>query len=316
VIIVPRVKRVFVRWLYHKLFYSSWCISLMDKILSIFTFLLAGIIMSMVIILPIKQMAHAHTFSGDESAAFLALVRQIGAELGLVNSNLPSNITLAQEHAEHATEHLDANTTKELAERNERISNDLTRGLSDLQASLKAQPTPASQAINEEVTNINATLQDAIAARIEPDQLSNATVNALAINDILGELLEAYGAAYGIEEEGEEEGTNETSTNETGTTDNTTETAASQNTTSIVDLAEYQSAQSYANQSNQMLNEIKSLAPSNATSAIPNVENGINEVITAINNKAPFSTVDEIVDDKVLPSLKTAFNLTQLSLEE
>jgi hypothetical protein len=283
----------------------------MDRIPSILTLLLTSIVMSMVIILPIKQMVYAHTFSGDESAAFLALVRQIGTELGLVNSNLPSNITLAQEHAEHATEHLDANTTKELAERNERVSNDLTRGLSDLQASLKAQPTPASQAINEEVTNINATLQDAIAARIEPDQLGNSTVNALAINDILGELLEAYGAAYGIEEEGEEAGTNET-----GTTDNTTETAASQNTTAIVDLAEYQSAQSYANESKQMLNEIKALAPSNATSAIPNVENGINEMITAINNKAPFPTVDEIVDDKVLPSLKTAFNLTQLSLEE
>jgi hypothetical protein len=273
--------------------------------------LLTGIITSMVVILPIKQIAYAHTFSGDESASFLALVRQIGAELGLVNSNLPSNITLAQEHAEHATQHLDANTTKELAERNERISNDLTRGLSELQDSLEAKPIPASQAINEEVTNINATLQDAIAARIEPDQLSNSTVNALAINDILGELLEAYGGAYGIEEEGEGK-----STNETGTTDNTTETVVSQNTTAIVDLAEYQSAQSYANQSKQMLNEIKTFAPSNATSAIPNVENGINEMITAINNKAPFPTVDEIVDDKVLPSLKTAFNLTQLSLEE
>ena len=288
----------------------------MNKIHSILILFLAGIVMSMVTIFPIKQMVYGHTFSGDESAAFLALVRQIEAEIGLVNSNLPSNITLAQEHAEHATEHLDANTTKELAERNERVSNDLTRGLSDLQASLEAKPIPASQAINEEVTNINATLQDAIAARIEQDQLSNSTVNALAINDILGEVLEAYGAAYGIEEEGEEEGTNETGANETDTTDNTTETAASQNTTAIVDLAEYQSAQSYANQSKQMLNEIKALAPSNATSAISDVENGINEMITAINNKAPFPTVDEIVDDKVLPSLKTAFNLTQLSLEE
>ena len=283
----------------------------MDRMPSILTLLLTSIVMSMVIILPIKQMVYAHTFSGDESAAFLALVRQIGAELGLVNSNFPSNITLAQEHAEHATEHLDANTTKELAERNERVSNDLTRGLSDLQASLRAEPIPASQVINEEVTNINATLQDAIAARIEQDQLSNSTINALAINDILGEVLEHYGAAYGIEEEGEEEGTNET-----GTPDNTTETAVSQNTTAIVDLAEYQSAQSYANQSKQMLNEIKALAPSNATSAISNVENGINEMIIAINNKAPFPAVDEIVDNKVLPSLKSAFNLTQLSLEE
>jgi polyhydroxyalkanoate synthesis regulator phasin len=287
----------------------------MRKSSSILILLLTGIVMSMVIIFPIKQMVYAHTFSGDESAAFLALVRQIEAEIGLVNSNLPSNITLAQEHAEHATEHLDANTTKELTERNERVSNDLTRELSDLQASINAKPSPAIQVINDKVANINATLQDAIAVRIEQDQLSNSTVNALAINDILGEILEHYGAAYGIEEEGGEEEHG----NETDTTDNTTETAAGSNTTAnttvIINLAEYQSAQAYANESKQMLDELKTLAPSNTTSIISNVENGINEMITAINNKAPFSTVDEIVDNKVLANIKTAFNLTQLSLE-
>jgi hypothetical protein len=62
-----------------------------------------------------------------------------------------------------------------------------------------------------------------------------------------------------------------------------------------------------------MLDEIKVLASSNATSAIANVKSGLNEMITAINNKAPFNSVDEIVDSKVLPSLN--FNLTQLSLE-
>jgi polyhydroxyalkanoate synthesis regulator phasin len=287
----------------------------MSKSSSILILLLTGIVMSMVTIFPIKQMVYAHTFSGDESAAFLALVRQIEAEIGLVNSNLPSNITLAQEHAEHATEHLDANTTKELTERNERVSNDLTRELSDLQASINAKPSPAIQVINDKVANINATLQDAIAVRIEQDQLSNSTVNALAINDILGEILEHYGAAYGIEEEGGEEEHG----NETDTTDNTTETAAGSNTTAnttvIINLAEYQSAQAYANESKQMLDELKTLAPSNTTSIISNVENGINEMITAINNKAPFSTVDEIVDNKVLANIKTAFNLTQLSLE-
>ena len=289
--------------------------SLMSKSSSILILLLTGIVMSMVTIFPIKQMVYAHTFSGDESAAFLALVRQIEAEIGLVNSNLPSNITLAQEHAEHATEHLDANTTKELTERNERVSNDLTRELSDLQASINAKPIPATQVINDKVANINATLQDAIAVRIEQDQLSNSTVNALAINDILGEVLEHYGAAYGIEEEGGEE----EHSNETDTTDNTTETAAGSNTTAnttaIINLAEYQSAQAYANESKQMLNEVKALAPSNTTSTISNVENGINEMIIAIKNKSPFSTVDEIVDNKVLANLKTAFNLTQSSLE-
>jgi hypothetical protein len=154
-------------------------------------------------------------------------------------------------------------------------------------------------------------LQDVIAVRIEKDQLNNSTVNALAINDILGEVLEHYGAAYGFADEGGEE----EHSNETGAADNTTGTAADSNTTAILDLAEYQSAQAYTNEAKQMLDEVKVLAPSNATSAISNAENGINEMITAMNNKAQFSTVDEIVDSKVLPSLKMTFNLTQLSLE-
>ena len=163
--------------------------SLMSRGPSILILLLTGIVMSMVTIFQSNKWYMPTRFLGDESAALPCISRQIEAEIGLVNSNLPSNITLAQEHAEHATEHLDTNTTKELTERNERVSNDLTRGLSDLQASINAKPSPATQVINDKVTNINATLQDAIAVRIEQDQLSNSTVNALAINDILGEVL-------------------------------------------------------------------------------------------------------------------------------
>ena len=285
----------------------------MNKSLSIsITLLLTVLVMSMIGIYPLKQMVYAHTFSGDESAAFLALVRQIEAEIGLINTNLSSNITLAQEHAEHATEHLDTNTTKELAERNKRVANDLTTELAELQNDIRAKPAPTIQEIRNNISNINDTLQEAVSVRIEKDQLNNSTVNALAINDILGEVLEHYGAGYGIEEEGEEGKEHD---NMTETETNTTGTEASVNATSIIDLAEYQSAQAYANEAKQMLDEIKVLAPSNATSAISNVESGLNEMITAVDNKAPINSVDEIVDSKVLPSLKTAFNLTQLSLE-
>jgi hypothetical protein len=285
----------------------------MNKDFSIsITFMLIVVVISMIGIYPLKQTAYAHTFSGDESAAFLALVREIESEMHLVESNLPSNITLAQEHAEHATEHLDTNTTKELAERNKRVANDLTTELADLQRVIKAKSAPTVQEIRNNISNINDTLQEAVSVRIEKDQLNNSTVNALAINDILGEVLEHYGAAYGIEEEGEE---GKEYGNMTETETNTTGTEASANTTTIIDQAEYQSAQAYANEAKQMLDDIKVLAPSNATSAISNVESGLNEMITAVDNKAPFNSVDEIVDSKVLPSLKTAFNLTQLSLE-
>jgi hypothetical protein len=285
----------------------------MNKDFSIsITFMLIVVVISMIGIYPLKQRAYAHTFSGDESAAFLALVREIESEMHLIESNLPSNITLAQEHAEHATEHLDTNTTKELAERNKRVANDLTTELADLQRVIKAKSAPTVQEIRNNISNINDTLQEAVSVRIEKDQLNNSTVNALAINDILGEVLEHYGAAYGIEEEGEE---GKEYGNMTETETNTTGTEASANTTTIIDQAEYQSAQAYANEAKQMLDDIKVLAPSNATSVISNVESGLNEMITAVDNKAPFNSVDEIVDSKVLPSLKTAFNLTQLSLE-
>ena len=43
--------------------------------------------------------AIAHTFSGDESASFLALVEMIEIEAHLAQRDLSSNITLGQEHA-------------------------------------------------------------------------------------------------------------------------------------------------------------------------------------------------------------------------
>ena len=72
----------------------------------------------------------------------------------LVETNLPSNITLAQGHAEHATEHLNTNTTKELAERNKRVANDLTTELADLQNAIKAKPAPTIQEIRNNISNI------------------------------------------------------------------------------------------------------------------------------------------------------------------
>ena len=45
---------------------------------------------------PLSRIAYAHTFSGGESASFLALSKQISSEVELAQSNIPSNITLAQ----------------------------------------------------------------------------------------------------------------------------------------------------------------------------------------------------------------------------
>jgi hypothetical protein len=62
----------------------------------------------------------------------------------------------------------------------------------------------------------------------------------LTTNDILGEVLESYGAAHGTEEEEEQEERGNLTEIETNTTE------ANTNTTTIMNIAEYYGAQAYA----------------------------------------------------------------------
>lgn len=273
--------------------------------------LLTGVASSFTLIYPSSQSSFAHTFSGDESAAFLALIKEIQAQLNLIQNNLSSNVTLSQQHAQDAIEHLDVNATNELAERNKRVANDLTSELTELQNSLKTTPVPVETAIRDKVSNINDTLQESISARIEPDQLKNSTVKALALNDILGEILEHYAGAYGIEQAEEEEQNykqNETSATPTPTAAATTTANKANANTTIVNVADYQSAQAFAGVAVEMFNEIKTLATSNASEPIAELENGLTELKQAIDDKSPYDTVDGIVDSKIIPNLQVAFN--------
>jgi hypothetical protein len=55
----------------------------------------------------------------------------IKLESQLAEKELPSNATIAKEHAEHTTEHLTANDTKEINERNPRLATELNNTLTD-----------------------------------------------------------------------------------------------------------------------------------------------------------------------------------------
>src|ERR687886_1379826 len=128
---------------------------------SILVILFEGVV-SIAVVFPLKAV-YAHTFSGAESAAFLSLVKILQADLNLVQSNVASNATLAQDHANAVAEHLDANTTKELAERNKLVANDLTKAISDLNQTVQSKPTPTTaDVVKGKINNISALLQEAI----------------------------------------------------------------------------------------------------------------------------------------------------------
>jgi hypothetical protein len=292
---------------------------------------------------PSTQLAYAHTFSGDESAAFIATVGVIRTEIRLIDNTVATNASLANQHANFAVEHLSENDTNELAEKNERIGTDLPQYLSELQnmtANLSPSNLTGITAIKQKVSDTDALLSEALTVRIEPIELRNATINAWAVADLLNETLERYGEAIGIAENSSTssapaDGNNsELSTN----ADITTDSASMSNNTSttIVNYADYQSTQGLVNMTKEMLNEIKSLLGSNSStaiaadsstntttaattmgnattttnsSAISKIDSDLNELESLINNKSSYAQVATFVYDTIYPGLNSAFGL-------
>lgn len=267
-----------------------------------YALLLAGIIcMGAVYAIP-NQRAFAHTFSGDESASFLALVEVIKVRLQLVKSDLATNATNSLEHAEHAAEHLDDDTIEEITERNNRLGTELPASLKDLQETLESGDYTAAD-IDGKVTNINDLLAETVTVRIENTQLSNSTVQGLMLANLVDEILESYNGAYGIGEEHEEE---EGSMNmiETSATEEDEEHNA------IVNMAEYEGAQALTVRAQELFDtKLKAMAEANATQAVTDLDAGLKHLKQAIDDKAPHDDVDVIVNSEVHPNIQKAFNL-------
>jgi hypothetical protein len=145
----------------------------------------------------INQSAYGHTFSPDESASFLSFANQLQVESELVQENLANNsISLAQEHANKASSLLTSNITTEIAERNQRVANDLTRAIDDLQ-NISSSPQQAGS-IGQLVRNLDGIIGEAVSTRIEQQDIENATIQALAFADLVNSILINYGNAYAV----------------------------------------------------------------------------------------------------------------------
>lgn len=241
--------------------------------------------------------ALGHTFSGDESASFLAGIEMTKIELKLAADQAASNATNAKAHADHATEHITANDTKEIKERNSRVADEFNKSMTDFVNAIDSGSASGSD-VNTKVGNINDILSEIVSARIDKEQLNNVTVKALVVNDLVGEALEHYGGALGMAEEGHDENQSNSSTSEHTESQNNA-------TTSIVNPADYQSSQAAVSRAIELYNEIKPSGDSNASQ----LADSLNTLKTKIDNKSPFDEVDKTVDDKISPVLNDMFKL-------
>ena len=240
-----------------------------------------------------------HTFSGDESASFLTKVEMIKIESQLAEEQLSNNVTLAKDHAEHLSEHITANDTEEISERNSRLATELNNTLTDFSNAFETG-TPSQSEITDKVSNITDIIAEVVNARIDEEQLNNVTVKALVINDLLGETLEHYGLALGNTEGEQETEHDENMTSSSHSTDNKNNVS-----TNIVDYANYQSAQAAVLRAIEIFNEIKHDSNTNSTE----LGDSLNTLKGKIDNKAPLDEIDTIVDEKLTSLLNSIFKL-------
>ena len=237
-----------------------------------------------------------HTFSGDESASFLTIVEMMKIESQLAQKDLASNATTAKEHAENIGEHLTANNTKEINERNPRLATELNNTLSDFVKTFESQ-NPSESAVKDKASNLGDVISEVVSARIDKQQLDNVTVKALVVNDLVGETLEHYNSSLGMSEASHDK--------------NNTSTSNSTETPKIMNEADYQSAQAAVSRAIELYNEIKPSGNTNSTE----LANALTSLKDKIDTKSPFDQADKIVDDKITPLLNGMFKL-KLTVEE
>jgi hypothetical protein len=295
-----------------------------------------------------NRAAYAHTFSQNEDTLFLAMIHQIQSQAQLVQSNFPTNLKLAQQHANIAISLLNQNdpvvnnTTwgKEIAERNPRIATELTSALNSLKsATTESKPTlptttsTTANAITDDlktkITRIDDLLGEAMSSRVSKQVLNNSTTQALVLSRLANLIYLSYGRALGespaamskmagMTMSGKEGSMNNMNINidmkpvgNAGMSSNMTMSMANGNTI-IKNMTDYQTAQSLAAKAQDIFNKnLKPLAAatSKVTAANSQVDKDLSQLKTAIDNKAQFMDIMKIVHLQLHPTLITAYNL-------
>jgi hypothetical protein len=260
-----------------------------------------------------EQNAYAHNFTPDESASFLSFIEQLRVESELVRSNLANNnISLAHQHANKAAALLTPNITKEIAERVQRVSQDLSTAVSDLQnISSPQQQEPSASEINQ-LANLDAILDEAISARIDREQRDNVTIQAFAFANLVNSVLRDYGNAYAVGFDMTNMSNMARMMDMPGSNRNVSSSSVMgtelDRNYSLVNAADYQSAQALANKALEFFKtKLAPMESSNNRTAF--IMNGLMQLNNSIKSKASPMDIMMIVHTQIHPYLMKMFGL-------
>jgi len=248
-----------------------------------------------------QNVAYAHTFSGDESASFLTLIEEISTGSHLIEKELINNATLAQILAENISKLVTSDDFEEISEKNKFEAKSLNESLSDLQNSFNSTNNKiVPSEIKEKIKNLDDILGEVVSVRIENEQLTNNTVNALVLNDLVGKALQSYGKALGIKSD---------ENSEDHESEHAEENDGKDIKVKIVNQVEYKIAQALFNRSIEKFNELKPLISSNMSNLSNSLESSLLQLRNEVDNRKSFEAIDEIIDGQVTPHLESLFKI-------
>ncbi|HET7241765.1 MAG TPA: hypothetical protein VFI64_00350 [Nitrososphaeraceae archaeon] len=253
---------------------------------------------------PNLQNAVAHTFSPVESASFLSLVDQIKSTLLPIKEDISSNVTQAREQAQYAKLLLNESVLKELKERNQRIATELLRMLNSIQ-------NITVENVGENLSKVNDLLAEAVSFRIQNDQLTNVTVQALVFAYDVNKISDEYTSAF-------KEGNTSLNMDMHTTKDDMHSMKMDNNSMSmstnatkmeiVTDVAAYQRAGALTDIAIERFNAELS-GKSNSSSALERVVKGLDQLKVSIKNIESPVTVLGTIHGEIQPNLQIAFNL-------
>lgn len=281
---------------------------------------------------------YGHNFAGDESATFLALMDQIQTEMDLINTNLvANNQPLAKEHLNNIDELYTKNIKKEIAERNERIANEITSVINETNIAIEKN----NRDISSSVENFNDIIGEAISIRIDSEALTNATIHALHFANLINSIDLTYADALGTkpmnmsgmnmnDDDNSMSHGNNTNNSSNSNNNNTmsdmkmnqgvssmasmsNDTNNNSNATengTVTNIASYQTAKELTNKAIELFNStIKQNIPSNATENANAIESGLQQLKDMIESKAPYDKVMGIIHGIIQTNTLEIFNL-------
>jgi hypothetical protein len=209
---------------------------------------------------------------------------------------------------------LTPNITREIAEENKRIADELTIAVSSIQNISAIQKPLVSQFVG----NIDVILGEAITTRLDQEQRENSTIQTLALANLIDSILRNYGSAHAVgfdmtnisKMEGMM-GKTGSNISDMGLTNMSPSSLMTRNEInrnySLVNAADYQSAQALIIRAQEKLESERALAPSNVTGSISQLEDNLMRLSEAIRSRTSPMNVMMIVHTQIHPNLLKAF---------